>query len=421
MQVSHMSGRLNNSQMLTLYVDYQSWLHCRATQACRHLCDAISTSRTLWRSVHYAHHGRWKLRKLTSFTRWLRTHKAYVEQLRCDVPDMSPVLVTLSHVSHLRKLHLTLQYDHSNNVDEVSEILAFLDSQTGLQELSLDKDSPVQSISVDISCLAALTSLTSLHLAGNLQMLSLQQSLPALGPRLRALQLDVGNWRRQLGLLSCLSQLESIDLYDWGHEDLWPAEPSAECFPALCLLTSVSLSGMPCTFILGLHTSIHTGLETLSLFNMIGSCQLPHDSHQFPRLRSLKILHDDNMYSDSLSVALLPLAKPELGAANTTLQSLSLAGYHWRFPATILHLHSLTGLCLSHGAFEHLPAELSGLTSLKELEFCFCRNLNVCLTLLLSMSSLQTLSLNECSHRMTHDYFAEVKQIHPSLYRLVVH
>lgn len=159
---------------------------------------------------------------------------------------------------------------------------------TGLQELSLDRLDPDESVCVDFSCLTALTSLTSLRVDGHIQMLSLQQTLPAPGPRLRVLQLDVANWRCQLGPLSCLSQLESIDLYDSDDENLWPVEPLADCFLALCHLTCVSLAGIPGAVTLGLHTRIHTGLEVLSLESMRGSCQLPHDAHQFPCFRSLK-------------------------------------------------------------------------------------------------------------------------------------
>lgn len=122
-----------------------------------------------------------------------------------------------------------------------------------------------------------------------------------------------------------------------------------------------------------------------------------------------------------LSNVLVPLARPELGIVNTALQSLSLEGYHEHFPATILHMHSLTWLCLSHGEFERLPTELSGLNSLRELQICFCHDLCVCSRIVLGMSLLQSLSLHRCSNRMIPEYFAEVKQIHPNLRQLIVH
>lgn len=186
------------------------------------------------------------LAKLASFTRWLRTQKGYVEQIRFKLACSVPVILALSHLPHLKKLHIQLGYEHADQAD----VLVSLDALSGLQELGLDTCEEQEEICVDMSCLAGLTSLTSLQLGGHIQMLSLQHTLPELAPDLCTLQLNVGNWEQKLGSLSCLTQLEGIDLSGGDDKDLL-AEPLVQCFAAMSHLTSVSLA------------CYHAGLEHL--------------------------------------------------------------------------------------------------------------------------------------------------------------
>ena len=363
--------------------------------------------------------------KLASFTRWLKSHGAYIEHVDCIVSDFLPIITALGHVEHLRSLRLGFF------VDAFDDILSGLHLALGslgrlkcLQELDVCMKLPDDDteLCVDMSGLESATGLTSMQFGGRIQSESLQHPFAAMSHRLHVLKLDVGNWE-DLTPISCLSQLESVN-FCAGQSDRMPGDCLVGCFATMCWLTSVSLGDLNGVTTLGLSSSIHTRLEKLESEWLRDMRCLPEASYLFPCLKTLQIFCESER-SPGLQGVLAPLAKPRLGIANTTLQSLAMHSWGMSYPDIVCYLHALTDLCLDGGTFSCFPAELYDLESLKTLQLRRCHDepdMDVHTTLLLGMPSLNSVCLQSCDRKyQQHEAIfsredpAEAAQVHKTL------